>query len=162
MKLYHLRQTQLLPITLTEAWDFFSSPKNLSKITPPAMTFRILYVSGGDKAYAGQIICYKISVLPLVTFNWVTEITHVQEPVLFVDEQRSGPYALWHHQHHFKDTTDGVEIIDELHYAIPYGLLGRLVHWLFVGREVNAIFDYRTKILKCYFSADPIPDNLPK
>ncbi len=154
MKIYHLKRTQILPISLSEAWDFFSTPKNLSKITPEHMAFQILYISGRDKAYAGQIIQYKVSVLPGIKVNWVTEITHVQEPLHFIDEQRFGPYSLWHHQHHFKEVRGGVEMTDEVNFAIPFGYLGRLAHWIFVGREVNRIFDHRFSVLEKYFSND--------
>lgn len=151
MKIYHLKRKQILPITLTEAWDFFSTPRNLSRITPEQMGFKILYSSGGEKTYAGQIIRYKVSILPLITLHWVTEITHVKEPFYFVDEQRFGPYALWHHQHMFKEVPGGVEMTDELNYAIPLGILGRFAHWIFVGREVNRIFDYRFQVLEKFF-----------
>jgi len=144
----------MLPIPIEEAWEFFSSPKNLSKITPAQMGFEILYVSGGEKAYAGQIIRYKIKVLPWVTMHWVTEITHLKEPFHFIDEQRFGPYALWHHQHHFKAVDGGVEMTDEVNYSIPLGFLGRLAHWFFVGREVNRIFDFRFKTLEKLFSRE--------
>ena len=115
------------------------------------MGFKILYISGGDKAYAGQIIRYKIDVPPLVSLNWVTEITQVKEPFHFIDEQRFGPYALWHHQHHFKEVPGGVEMTDELNYALPLGVLGRLAQRVFVGREVNRIFDFRFKALENIF-----------
>lgn len=115
------------------------------------MGFHILYVSGGEKTYAGQIIRYKVQILPGIKMHWVTEITHVNEPFYFVDEQRFGPYALWHHQHHFKEVPGGVEMTDEVNYAIPLGLLGRIANALFVGREVNRIFDYRFKVLEEYF-----------
>ncbi|MBS1509100.1 MAG: SRPBCC family protein [Bacteroidetes bacterium] len=151
MKVYHLKRTQILPITLQHAWDFFSTPDNLAKITPPHMGFKILYQSGGDKAYAGQIIRYKLSVLPGIKVHWMTEITQVKEPQYFIDEQRFGPYALWHHQHHFREVENGVEMTDEVSYAIPLGVLGRLAHALFVGREVNRIFDFRTEKLKQIF-----------
>jgi ligand-binding SRPBCC domain-containing protein len=151
MKIYHLKRTLVLPITLQQAWDFFSSPKNLAKITPEYMGFKILYQSGGDKAYAGQIIRYKLNVLPWVQVHWMTEITQVKEPFYFIDEQRFGPYALWHHQHHFKEVNGGVEMTDEVSYAIPLGLLGRLAHALFVGREVNRIFEFRIEKLNQIF-----------
>jgi ligand-binding SRPBCC domain-containing protein len=154
MKIYTLKRTQILPISLTEAWSFFSSPKNLAKITPTHMGFKILYISGGDKAYAGQIIRYHINVLPIIRVNWVTEITHVSEEKYFIDEQRFGPYALWHHQHHFRQVENGVEMTDEVNYAIPLGILGRLAHWLFVGREVNRIFEYRYDVLEKFFNKD--------
>ena len=115
------------------------------------MGFHILYSSGGDKMYSGQIIRYRISLSFAMTFEWVTEITHVQEPYFFVDEQRSGPYSLWHHQHHFREVAEGLEMTDEVNYSIPYGVLGRLAHLLFVERQVNAIFDHRAKILVEHF-----------
>jgi ligand-binding SRPBCC domain-containing protein len=151
MKVYTLTRTQFLPISLSEAWAFFSTPRNLAKITPSEMGFHILYVSSGEKTYAGQIIRYKVQVFPGIKMHWVTEITHVNEPVYFVDEQRFGPYALWHHQHHFKEVQGGVEMTDEVNYAIPLGLLGRIANAFFVSREVNRIFDYRFKVLEEYF-----------
>lgn len=116
------------------------------------MGFKILYKSGGNTMYEGQIIRYKINVLPLIPMHWVTEITHVNNSQYFVDEQRFGPYALWHHQHWFKEVAGGVEMTDEVNYAIPLGPLGRLAHWLFVGREVNAIFNHRFQTLEKFFS----------
>jgi len=152
VKIYNLKRTQILPISLGEAWDFFSSPRNLSKITPQEMGFEIQYISGGNKTYAGQIIAYKIKILRAISVDWVTEITHVNENNYFVDEQRFGPYALWHHQHHFKTVSNGVEMVDEVNYAIPFGFLGRLAHWLFVARQVSSIFEHRYKTLEAYFS----------
>src|SRR6188768_892606 len=114
MKIYSLSRTQVLPISPEEAWKFFSSPENLLKITPGNMGFTILYASGGNRMYAGKIITYRIKVLPLYTTTWVTEITHLDEPHYFVDDQRFGPYALWHHQHHFKKVEHGVEMTDEI------------------------------------------------
>ncbi len=151
MKVYTLKRKQFLPIPLEEAWDFFSSPRNLKEITPQHMKFDIKYISGGDRMYAGQIIRYIVNVLPGIPVKWTTEITHVNEPLYFVDEQRFGPYALWHHQHHFRAVDGGVEMVDEVNYAIPFGFLGRFANWLFVGRQVNAIFDFRFEILKNLF-----------
>ncbi len=102
--------------------------------------------------YPGQLIRYRVNGIPFVPMHWVTEITHVQEPLYFVDEQRFGPYALWHHQHHFKEVNGGVEMVDEVNYAVPLGILGRFANLVFVEREVNAIFDHRYKILEQYFS----------
>lgn len=151
MKVYSIKQQQVLPITIPEAWEFFSSPHNLSAITPSHLNFQITGISGGDRVYAGQIIQYRIRLFPFVRVRWVTEITHVQEHRYFVDEQRFGPYALWHHQHHFREVPGGIEMTDEVCYAIPLGVLGRLVNQLFVRRELNAIFDYRRKILETIF-----------
>jgi ligand-binding SRPBCC domain-containing protein len=154
VKIYNLQRKQILPISLEEAWNFFSSPKNLSKITPDNMGFDIRYMSGGNNTYPGQIIIYKIKILGGLRVSWVTEITHVQDKNYFVDEQRFGPYALWHHQHHFKTTDEGLEMTDEVNYAIPFGFVGRLAHWLFVERQVNAIFDHRYKVLETYFAKE--------
>lgn len=151
MKIYNLKRTQFLPITIQEAWEFFSSPSNLSKITPAHMGFQILYMSGGQKMYPGQLIQYVVQGLPGIPMHWTTEITHVHEPYYFVDEQRFGPYSLWHHQHHFKQVEGGVEMTDEVNYAIPLGILGRFAHWLLVGSEVNRIFDHRFVVLENYF-----------
>jgi ligand-binding SRPBCC domain-containing protein len=151
MKIYHLKRIQFLPISLQQAWDFFSTPKNLAAITPEHMGFKILYISGGDKAYAGQLIRYHIRILPGIKVHWVTEITQVKELFYFIDEQLFGPYSLWHHQHHFKEVPGGVEMTDEVNYAIPLGWLGQLAHWLFVGGEVNRIFDHRYNTLEQYF-----------
>jgi ligand-binding SRPBCC domain-containing protein len=152
MKIYRLKRIQFLPITRSAAWEFFFAPRNLAKITPEHMGFQILYISGGEQAYAGQIIPYKWSILPGVKVNWVTEITEVKGPHYFLDEQRFGHYALWHHQHHFKEVAGGVEMTDEVNYAVPLGPFGRLAHWIFVGREVNRIFDHRFQVLEKYFS----------
>ncbi|MEQ8925856.1 MAG: SRPBCC family protein [Fulvivirga sp.] len=148
MKVYTLKTKQFLPISISEAWDFFSSPRNLKHITPSHMKFDIKYISGEEKMYAGQIIRYKLQPLPGIPVSWTTEITHVNEPAFFVDEQRFGPYALWHHQHRFKEVSGGVEMEDEVNYAIPFGWLGRFANWLFVGKKVKAIFDYRFKVLE--------------
>jgi ligand-binding SRPBCC domain-containing protein len=152
MKIYQLKRKQFLPITLEQAWRFFSTPNNLITITPPSMDFRVVYISGDEtQLYAGQMINYRIRIFPGIVAGWTTEITHVKDSYRFVDEQRFGPYALWHHQHHFREVSGGIEMTDEVNYAIPLGWLGRLVHWLFVGKRVNDIFDYRYKVLENIF-----------
>lgn len=154
MKVYHIKKQQVLPISLDEAWDFFSSPKNLAKITPAHMNFRITNISGdGAEMYSGQIICYRLNILPGISTFWMTEITHVKEPYFFIDEQRFGPYALWNHQHQFKEVSGGIEMTDELYYAIPFGWLGRLVNRIFVEKEIKKIFDYRTEVLEILFQS---------
>ena len=112
--------------------------------------------------YAGQVIHYKIQIFPLWSVTWISKITQVEEPNFFVDDQLSGPYALWHHQHTFKDMEGGVEMTDEVRYAIPLGFLGRLANWLFVEREVNAIFDFRFITLEQYFNNPALPKGQPK
>ena len=152
MKMYNIYRKQFLPIDIQQAWSFFSCPKNLKLITPPHMGFHICYASDNERMYAGQIIRYQLNILPFISTQWVTEITHMKEPFYFVDEQRVGPYELWHHQHHFRQVNNEIEIIDEVNYVIPYGLLGRLMNGIFVSRQVNAIFDFRHKALERMFS----------
>jgi ligand-binding SRPBCC domain-containing protein len=152
MRTYQLRRAQFLPIPVSEAWDFFSSPKNLSVITPAKMNFRIVSITGGDKMFPGQEISYKVTVLPFVRMKWVTKITEVREPDYFIDTQLEGPYTLWHHKHIFRSVEGGVDMIDELDYVIPLGVLGQLANWLLVEKEVKGIFDYRNEILQTYFN----------
>ncbi len=154
MKIYTLHREQFLPLSIDEAWDFFSSPKNLSKITPPHMKFRIIYISRDNAMYAGQVIRYIVHVLPGIPVHWMTEITHVKDKIFFVDEQRFGPYALWHHQHHFKEAEGGIHMTDIINYALPLGFLGRLAHWLFVKEQLSTIFDYRFSVLEHLFTKD--------
>ncbi len=141
-----------MPITLDEAWDFFSSPLNLAKVTPAKINFVITSDYSKDtKMYEGMIITYKITPILGIKMNRMTEITHVSDKVYFVDEQKFGPYALWHHEHHFKAIEGGVHMTDILHYAIPYGVFGRLANAMFVGKQVNEIFTYREKAVNELF-----------
>ena len=152
MKTYQLTSKQFLPISIEQGWDFLSNPENLAKITPPEMKFNIQSKSGDGRMFAGQIIKYKIQVPPGVNMNWMTEITHVDAPHYFVDEQRSGPYALWHHQHHLKSVDGGIEMTDEVNYALPMGFLGNIAHSLFVKKQLTEIFDFRHQILEDLFN----------
>jgi len=146
MKIHRLEIKQTLPISLEEAWSFFSTPQNLDLITPDDMSFEI--ISGADqKAYAGQIITYKIRPLLNIPMNWVTEIRQCVDYSYFIDEQRFGPYKFWHHQHHFEETPEGIRMRDILHYAIPFGWLGELMGSLFIHKKVQNIFSYREQKL---------------
>jgi len=146
MKIYTLHTKQNLPISLQEAWDFLSSPKNLKTITPDYMGFNIL--SGAEKPmFPGQIIQYIVTPVLGIPTKWVTEITHVQYKKYFVDEQRFGPYSLWHHKHFLKEIPGGVEMEDIVDYKIPMGILGQLVHPILVKPKLNEIFNYRQKKL---------------
>ena len=136
MKLYRLETVQNLPISQKEAWDFLSDPKNLKRITPEYMGFEILS-GASDKMYAGQIIQYIVTPVMSIPTKWVTEITHVDEGKYFVDEQRFGPYALWHHKHFIKPIHKGVEMIDIIDYKIPFGILGQLVHPIIVAPKLK-------------------------
>ena len=135
---------------MEKAWKFFSDPKNLKDITPNEMNFNI--ISGADKSiYAGQIIQYKVSPVLGVNLKWVTEITHVKENEYFVDEQRFGPYSLWHHKHFFKKINGGILMEDIVDYKIPYGLIGQFAHVIFVKKKLEKIFNYRhTKLEKLF------------
>jgi ligand-binding SRPBCC domain-containing protein len=142
-KVYHLKTIQKIPVSLQEAWDFFSKPKNLSEITPKELDFNIISLYHGEEMYPGQIIEYKVKPLLGIPVYWMTEITHVEKERYFVDEQRFGPYSLWHHQHHFKAIPGGVEMTDIVHYKIPFGFLGDIAQWLFVKKNLQQIFTYR-------------------
>jgi len=143
---YRLHTKQNLPITLQEAWNFLSDPKNLKAITPDYMGFQI--VSGDDRAmFAGQIIQYLVTPVLGIKTNWVTEITHVVDLKYFVDEQRFGPYALWHHTHFIKEIPGGVEMEDIVNYKVPFGILGRLIQPFIVKPKLEEIFDFRNKKL---------------
>jgi ligand-binding SRPBCC domain-containing protein len=144
MKIYTLKTKQIIPVSLDEAWDFFSSPKNLKTITPPYMGFDITN-DVAEKMYAGQIITYTVRPLFNIPMTWVTEITHVKDKEFFVDEQRFGPYALWHHKHFFKAIDKGVEMTDQVDYALPLGILGQLAHPIIVKNKLKEIFDFRYK-----------------
>lgn len=151
MRIHLLKFRQEVPVSKKEAWDFFSSPRNLSRITSPEMDFVITSDFNDEQMYPGMIITYKLRPVMGIPINWCTEITHVEHGNYFVDEQRFGPYALWHHQHHFKEISGGVELTDILHYAIPFGFIGRLTNSIFVRRQVEKIFAYREEKIEEIF-----------
>lgn len=144
-KVYSIKTVQKIPISLEKAWDFFSSPANLQKITPAGLGFKIISKHHGEKMYPGQIIEYKVSPVLGVPLYWMTEITHVEQQKYFVDEQRFGPYLMWHHQHHFKAIEGGVEMTDIVHYRLPFWFLGDIAHALFVKTQLKGIFSFRKK-----------------
>lgn len=146
-KVYSLKAVQTIPITLDQAWTFFSRPDNLKEITPAYMGFNITSVHQADAMYAGQIIEYTVKPVLGIPLYWMTEITHVAEGRYFIDEQRFGPYSLWHHQHHFKEITGGVEMTDLVHYKIPFWFLGDIANALFVKRQLQKIFEFRRQTI---------------
>ncbi|MCB9185897.1 MAG: SRPBCC family protein [Flavobacteriales bacterium] len=150
MKLHRQEYQQLLPISLDEAWDFFSRPENLNEITPDDMQFEIL-TENIPRMYQGQIIQYNVTPFPMMKMGWVTEITHVEDRKMFVDEQRFGPYAFWHHQHIFEEVENGTLMTDILHYRVPLGIVGKLINALFIQRKVKGIFEYRFRVLENKF-----------
>ena len=150
MKIYRLHKKQNLPITKEQAWKFLSSPENLKTITPDYMGFNIL--SGADRPmYAGQIIQYIVTPVLGIKTKWVTEITHVVDGEYFVDEQRFGPYSLWHHKHFIKEINGGVEMEDIIDYKIPMGIFGQLAHPILVKPKLEEIFNYRKEKLETLF-----------
>ena len=144
-------RTQHLKTDIQTLWDFVSSPVNLNEITPKDMQFQFISNNKDQKMYPGMIILYKVSPLLKIPLSWATEITHVKEKKFFVDEQRLGPYKIWHHEHHFEEIEDGVLMKDIVTYVPPFGLIGSLANSLFIRKKVNHIFDYREKVLERIF-----------
>lgn len=146
---------QWIPRPLSEVWHFFSRPENLNDLTPGDMSFQILSDIKDTPMYEGMMICYKISPFAGIQMDWVTEITHISEGRFFVDEQRFGPYAMWHHEHHFEERDGGVWMRDILHYKVPYGPIGTLADALLVDKKIEQIFGYRQKAVGEMFGAKP-------
>lgn len=150
-KVYSLKTIQQIPISPEQAWDFFSRPDNLKEITPPRLGFEIISKHHGTKMYPGQIIEYKVKPILSIPLYWMTEITHVQEQQYFVDEQRFGPYSLWHHQHHFSAIKSGVEMTDIVHYKLPLWILGDFANTIMVQAQLAQIFDFRFEAVEKRF-----------
>ncbi|MBU6149472.1 MAG: SRPBCC family protein [Verrucomicrobia bacterium] len=146
-----LTKTTWLPVSLDQAWEFFCSPDNLALITPKDMNFHILDRSGSKEMFAGQIIQYKVSILPFLRLRWVTEITHVENKKFFVDEQRFGPYRFWHHKHFFYPENGGVRMVDIVHYKLPLGFLGRMIEPFLVAPKLEKIFSFREEVIQKIF-----------
>jgi ligand-binding SRPBCC domain-containing protein len=143
MAVHSLKAVQKIPGHLPAIWSFFSNPSNLATITPAYLRFKTISKHHGDAIYAGQIIEYTVRPLLGIPLYWMTEITHVMDNKYFIDEQRYGPYSLWHHQHHFNIIEGGVEMTDIVHYKIPFWLLGDAANALFIRKQLKDIFSYR-------------------
>ncbi len=143
MAFYQLIKTQKIPASIDEIWDFISSPANLKEITPPHMGFVVTSNTGTAKMYAGMIISYKVSPLLGIKLDWVTEITHVRDKEYFVDEQRIGPYAMWHHQHKIEPIPGGVLMTDIVTYLPPLWIFGVIANRLIIKGQLDEIFDFR-------------------
>ena len=141
-KVHRLVSIQKLPLPLEETWKFFSNPHNLLTITPRFLNLKVTNELVGDEAYTGQIITYKVKPVAGIGVSWMTEITHLEKEKIFVDEQRKGPYKLWHHQHHFKSIEGGTEMRDIIHYRLPFGVIGETIHPL-VKKKLLEIFHFR-------------------
>jgi ligand-binding SRPBCC domain-containing protein len=149
--IYQLRTTQRIPSDLDTVWNFISSPRNLQKITPSHMGFKITNEPIAEKMYAGMIIAYKVSPILGIPMDWVTEITHVHEKEYFVDEQRVGPYSIWHHQHKITPISGGVLMEDIVSYKPPFGFLGSIANSLLIQGQLKSIFDYRFEAVEKEF-----------
>lgn len=150
MMIHRIFRQQIVPAPLDQVWAYFATPHNLNEMTPDDMNFKIVYGAEG-KMFEGQMIEYRVQFMPLVKSLWLTEITHIREGSYFVDEQRIGPYRLWHHEHSFEVVESGTQITDLITYAMPFGFLGEIVHALWVGRRLKEIFDFRTQKVKQLF-----------
>jgi len=151
MPFYQIKEKQKIPVTIDTIWDFISSPENLKHITPEYMGFEILDKYIPDKMYPGMIISYKLSPVPGIKIKWVTEITHIKEKEYFVDEQRVGPYSMWHHQHKVEKIEKGVLMIDLLTYKPPYGILGKPINYFIINKQLRKIFNYRKAAIEKKF-----------
>ena len=151
MAFYQFRREQMIDEPIDAVWDFISSPKNLKEITPDYMGFDITTPDLPEKMYPGMIISYKVSPMLGIKMTWVTEITQVEDKKYFIDEQRIGPYKLWHHQHMLEETPQGVKMTDIVSYSPPFGILGAIANALFIKGKLNEIFDYRTLAVNRYF-----------
>jgi ligand-binding SRPBCC domain-containing protein len=152
MSVHKLVRKQLIKKPISEVWDFFSNPQNLPVITPRYMNFRVTSETTNTHIYAGQIISYKVSPLLGIPLFWMTEITQVAEQRMFIDEQKRGPYSMWHHQHHFAAQDGGTMMTDIVHYQLPFYFLGDLAHHLFVKKQLDNIFEYRHKQVEDLFN----------
>lgn len=150
MKIYTLKRTEFLAVPIETAWDFFSNPDNLPEITPPELNLRITS-EPEERIYPGMIITYTVTPIPFLASRWTTEITHVDPPHYFVDEQRFGPYRFWHHKHFFTQVGEQTQVRDLVHYALPFDPIGRLANSLLVSRKLNSIFNYRSRCLRKLF-----------
>ncbi|MEN8908359.1 MAG: SRPBCC family protein [Clostridiales bacterium] len=151
MAVYQFYRKQLISSDLESVWEFISSPQNLKIITPEFLGFQVISKNLPHKIYPGQMIFYELRPLLNMKSFWVTEITHVKELNYFVDEQRIGPYKIWHHEHQLIPANEGIEMIDVITYSLRFGFIGRLIHKPFVLRQLNKIFDYRKQKLEEIF-----------
>lgn len=151
MAFYQFHRVQNIPASVEQVWDFISSPANLQEITPPSMGFLITSANLPAKMYAGMIISYKVKPLLGIPLTWVTEITQVVDGTYFIDEQRIGPYSLWHHQHKLEAIPGGVRMTDIISYEPPFGPLGAISNALFIKQKLKEIFDYRQTAIEKRF-----------
>lgn len=152
MAFYQIIRKQELAAGIDEIWEFISSPKNLKEITPKYMGFDITTKQLPEKMYIGMLISYNVRPLLNIPALWVTEITHIEPKKFFIDEQRIGPYALWHHEHFIEPTENGVLMTDIVSYSPPFGFIGAIANAIFIRKKIEEIFDYRAEVLNRRFN----------
>ena len=152
MAIYQFKREQLIEAPLPEVWDFISSPANLKEITPDYMGFDIVSEDLPEKMYPGMMVLYTVKPLAGIPLTWATEITHVREFEYFVDEQRAGPYSIWHHEHFVHETSEGTLMKDIVTYKPPLGFIGDMANYLVIRSKLKEIFDYRHKVLNRLFN----------
>lgn len=153
MKTYYLKEEQFLEVTISKAWEFFSSAENLAVITPPELGFKVLTDAKEKEIYEGMLIEYKVSPLFKIPLHWKTEISRVDKPHSFTDRQLKGPYKLWEHTHVFIEKENGILMKDSVKYGLPFGVLGQLAHSIIVRKKLQHIFAYRKQILNQIFNS---------
>jgi len=150
---YTLYSEQIIHQSLEKVWEFFSRPENLQQMTPDDLNFEIIFLP--ERFYEGMFITYKIKIFPFIKTKWVTEITKIAVGHYFIDEQRVGPYSIWHHEHHFQKLSDNqVKMIDIVHFKIPLGILGKLAYITFVRKKLLHIFQFRYNFVEKYFNSE--------
>tara|TARA_Y100001968_G_C19316320_1_gene696882 strand:- start:462 stop:926 length:465 start_codon:yes stop_codon:yes gene_type:complete len=154
MSYTEIKRKQLIKTDIDSLWNFISSPKNLEKITPKWMKFKITSKNEDKIIFPGMIIKYKITPLLNIPLKWVTEITSVKEKVSFIDQQHKGPYKEWIHEHKLESTPKGIIMYDTIKYIPPFGIIGKITNWMFIRRRVNKIFDYRRQVLNEIFHSN--------
>lgn len=156
---YTLQKQHLLPAPLEDVWDFFSNPANLSRLTPGHLNLKFTNELFGSDLYAGQLITYRIRPFAGIPVFWMTEITQVKAQQYFIDEQRMGPYAFWHHQHHFEAAEGGVRMTDIVHYKLPGAFLGAFLHRIWVKNQLEQIFRFRTEKMRQLWPGTQLVNN---
>jgi len=149
MKIYNLEFKQIINKSIDEVFSFFSKPENLTLITPKELDFKIL-TPIPIKMKEGQLIDYTIKVFKK-KIRWRTIITEYDYPKIFIDQQLKGPYSMWHHTHQFDNHGDYVEVIDKISYVVPFGIIGQILNFIFIKRDLIKIFKYREKNIEQYF-----------
>ena len=154
MKTFFLKKKMIIPVSISEAWMFFSDPRNLKTITPPEMNFHVLTANLPEEIFPGLMIQYSVSPLRGIKMKWLSEIKHVNEPYSFIDEQRSGPYSFWYHRHSFSEIGNTTLMKDLVYYSLPFYLIGSITHSLYVKNKLEKIFDYRTMVIHEIFKGN--------